>query len=138
MRTALRNDARIDDPDLIAVSVDGIGTVVLRGVVGSLVQRLAAIHDARRVEGVFEVIADDLRIHPPWGPRRADDEIGAAAMQRLAGDSWARFDHVHIKVSRGRVKLTGYVRDESESAEAADAVANVAGVADVINEVEIR
>ena len=44
---ALRRDPRIKHPELIAVSVDEIGTVVLRGAVESLPERLAAAHDAR-------------------------------------------------------------------------------------------
>jgi hypothetical protein len=36
--------------------------VVLRGAVETLPERLAAKHDARHVEGVFDVIVDDLCI----------------------------------------------------------------------------
>ena len=86
VRAALQRDSRIKHPELIAVSVDEIGTVVLRGAVAALPERLAAAHDARDVEGVFEVIVDDLKVHPPIGPRRADDEVRAAALQRLTSD----------------------------------------------------
>jgi osmotically-inducible protein OsmY len=73
VRATLRRDPRIKHPELIAVSVDEIGTVVLGGAVGTLPERLAAAHDARHVEGVFNVIVDDLRLRPPVGPRRSDD-----------------------------------------------------------------
>ena len=69
---ALDHDPRIKHPELIAVSGDEIGTVVLRGAVGTLPERLAAAHDARHVEGVFNVIVDDLRFARPL-PRRLDD-----------------------------------------------------------------
>ena len=44
---ALRRAPRIKHPEPIAVSVDAIGAVVLRGAVESLPERLAAAHDAR-------------------------------------------------------------------------------------------
>jgi osmotically-inducible protein OsmY len=52
VRAALERDPRIERPELIAVSADEIGTVVLRGAVTTFAQRLAAVHDARRVDGV--------------------------------------------------------------------------------------
>ncbi len=84
VRAALQRDPHIKHPELIAVSADGIGTVVLRGAVGTFPERLTAVRDARHIKGVFEVIADDLRVHPPIGSRRTDDEIrrGGAATDR--------------------------------------------------------
>ena len=64
VRAALERDPHIQHPELIAVSVDEIGTVVLRGPVESPRQRRTAVHDARRVDGVFTVI-DHLEVHPP-------------------------------------------------------------------------
>jgi osmotically-inducible protein OsmY len=138
VRAALERDSRIKHPELIAVSVDEIGTVVLRGAVATLPERLAAAHDARHVEGVFDVIVDDLKVHPPIGSRRADDEIRAAARQRLTADPRIRSTHIHIKVSHGRLTLTGYVRDRSESVAARDDVASLPGVTEVTNRIEIR
>jgi osmotically-inducible protein OsmY len=138
VRAALRRDPRIKQPELIAVSVDGIGTVVLRGAVRTLPERFAAAHDARHVEGVFEVIVDDLKVHPPIGPRRTDDEIRAAALQRLIWDARIRSTHIHVKVSHGHLTLTGYVREQSESTAAAEDVASLTGVVDVTNRIETR
>ena len=138
VRAALERDSRIKHPELIAVSVDGIGTVVLRGAVATLPERLAAAHDARHVEGVFEVIVDDLKVHPPIGPRRADDEVRAAALQRLTSDPRIRSTHIHVKVSHGHLTLTGYVRDQLESVAARDDVASVPGVTEVTNLIDIR
>jgi len=138
VRTALRQDPRIKHPELIAVSVDEIGTVVLRGAVERLPERLAATHDARRVEGVFEVIVDDLKIHPPAAHRRRDDEIRVAALERLTADARIHSTHIHVKVSHGYVTLTGYARQEAESAAALEDVASLTGVVDVTNHIEIR
>ena len=138
VRTALQADPRIKHPELIAVSADEIGAVVLRGAVESLPQRTAAVHDARKVDGVFEVIADHLRVHPPVGELRADDELCAAAMQRLTDDAAVRSTHIHVKVMHGWVTLSGYVRQESERAAAVEAVASLTGVLGVTDQIEVR
>jgi osmotically-inducible protein OsmY len=138
VRVALHRDHRIKRPELIAVSVDEIGTVVLSGAVGSLPQHRAAVHDARQIDGVFEVIADDLKVHPPVGEQRADDELRAAAIKELISDSRIRSEQIHVKVSFGRVTLSGYVRGEAECAAAAEDVARVSGVLGVSNQLEIR
>jgi osmotically-inducible protein OsmY len=137
VRAALQRDPRIKDPELIAVSVDAIGTVDLRGSVTSLRQRRAAVHDARRVAGVFEVI-DHLTAHPPIPDLRADDELRAKALQRLSSDPRVHADHVHVKVSHGCVTLTGYVGHRSERSAAVDDVTSVSGVLIVTDQIEVR
>ena len=138
VRAALDRDPRIEHPELIAVSVDEIGTVVLRGAVGTLPERLAAAHDARHIEDVLNVIIDDLRVHPPVGPRRSDDEIRAAALDTLTADPRIRSTHIHVKGSHGHLTLTGYAREHAESAAAAEDVASLHGVIEVINRIGIR
>ena len=138
VRAALERDSRIKHPELIAVSVDEIGTVVLRGAVASFPERFAAAHDARRVDGVFDVIIDDLKVHPPVGPRRADDEIRVAALERLTSDHRIRSTHIHVKVSHGHLTLTGYVREDSERAAAREDVAGLHGVTEVTDRIELR
>ena len=136
--SALQGDPRIHHPELIAVAADQIGTVVLSGAVGSVPERLAAVHDAHRVHGVFEVVADRLRVHLPVGERRTDDEIGAAVMQRVVDDQRIRSNHIHVKVSHGRVTLAGYVRHESERAAAGEDATSVTGVRGVTDKIEVR
>jgi len=138
VRTALRHDPRIKHPDLIAVSVDEIGTVALRGAVESIPERLAAAHDARHVEGVLNVIVDDLKVHPPPAHRRADDEIRAAALERLTADARIRSTHIHVDVSYGHLILTGYARHEAESAAALEDVASLTGLVEVTNQIKVR
>ena len=138
VRATLRRDPRIRHPELITVSVDEIGTVVVRGAVGTLPERLAAAHDARDVEGVFNVIVDDLRIHPPVGRRRSDDEVRAEALDTLTADPRIRSTHIHVKVSHGHLTLTGYAREQAESAAAAEASASLHGVIEVTYRIEIR
>lgn len=138
VRAALRADPRIHHPELIAVSADRIGTVVLGGAVASLPERLAAIRDAQRVDGVFEVIADRLRVHLPVGESLRDDEIAATAAQRVIDDPRIRSNHIHVKASHGEVTLTGYVRHESERAAAVEDATNVTGARRVIDKLEVR
>ncbi|HSO97530.1 MAG TPA: BON domain-containing protein [Solirubrobacteraceae bacterium] len=138
VRASLQDDARLKHPELIAVSADEIGTVVLRGAVVSLRQRNAAVQDARDVEGVFGVVADDLRLHPPLAEIRADDEIRAAALQSLISDERIRSKHVHVKVSHGHVTLSGYVREELERDAAIEDVTAMTGVLDVTDKIELR
>jgi osmotically-inducible protein OsmY len=117
--------------------VDGIGTVVLRGAVESLRQRRAAERDAREIDGVFEVI-DHLKVHPPIGNHRADDEIRADAIQRLMWDSRIWSDDIHVDVSDGWVTLTGHVRERPQSAAAVEDVADLAGVTGVTDHIKIE
>jgi osmotically-inducible protein OsmY len=138
VRAALEGDPRIRHPELIAVSADEIGTVVLHGAVEGLPQRLAARQDARQVDGVFNVVIDDLKVHPPVGARRADDEIRATAQQHVIRDSRIRSNHVHVRVSHGWVTLTGNVREESERAAAVEDVTTLTGVLGVIDRIEVR
>jgi osmotically-inducible protein OsmY len=137
VRAAIAGDTRIKHPELIAVSVDEIGTVVLHGAVAHLPQRAAAIDDAVQIAGVFEVIADDLKVHPPFGERLSDDEIQAAALQRVIDDSRIRSNHIQVKVLRGRVTLTGYVRHEAERHAAVEDVTGLSGVVEVDDRIHL-
>jgi osmotically-inducible protein OsmY len=137
VRDALRCDARIKHPELISISVDVIGTVVLDGAVATIRQRRAAVSAARRVDGVFDVI-DRLKVHPRVRPLQTDDEIHADALQRLAADSRIHSERIHVTVARGRATLTGYVRHTSERSHAEEDVAGADGVLGVANEIEVR
>jgi osmotically-inducible protein OsmY len=134
VRAALERDPRIVHPDLIAVSADAIGTVVLRGAVERPIQRRAAVHDARDTDGVFNVI-DELEIHPPVAHRGADDQIRAATTDDRPD---FRNDDLDVEVSEGRVTLTGHVRDDSHIDHAAEPVASVDGVVRVTSKVRTR
>ena len=135
---ALDRDPRVKHPERVAVRVDEIGTVVLRGAVGTLAAKVAAARDAREVAGVFNVIVDDLRIHPSIGHRGPDDEVRAAALRRLIRDPRIRSTHIHVKVAHGHLTLTGYVRDQSESDAAEEDVVTLTGVVAVTNRIDIR
>lgn len=136
VRAALERDPRINDPRAIAVYADEIGSVTLRGTVGSLVQRLAAVHAAREVEGVFDVV-DALKVHLPLADRRADDDIRGAALQQLIGDTRIPSNHIDVEISGGWVTLTGRVRAASQSAHAVRDIASLRGVVGISNRIEV-
>jgi osmotically-inducible protein OsmY len=138
VRAALESDPRIGHPELIAVSVDVIGTVVLRGAVSAPHQRHAAVVDAKAVDGVLDVIADDLDVHLPIERRRHDDEIRAAAFERLNEDNRIHAERIHVSVSDGALTLTGYVREHAQRRHAEEDVATVSGVVAVTNGIEVR
>ena len=137
MLSALQRDPRIKRPELIAVSVDEIGTVVLRGAVEGPRQRAAAVHDARQIDGVLTVI-DHLQLRLPLVDQPADDEIRAAALRRLISDDSVRADHIHVEVSDGRLTLTGHVTDETQRVRAAQDVSGITGVSGVENRIRVE
>ncbi len=138
VRAALDRDPRLTHPELISVTADEIGTVVLRGAVENPLQHRAAVHDAREVEGVFDVIADELGVHPPLGHHPADDQIRAAALNQLASDPRIHAEHVHVRVWHGHLTLKGHVRRESERSAAVEDVQDLSGVVEITNRIEIR
>ena len=133
VRATLERDARIPHPELIVVAVDEIGTVELRGAVETFRQRVAAINDAGRVEGVLEVV-DHLRIHRG---QPADDELRATALRRLMDDPRLYAGQIHVHVAEGHVTLLGHVGREDQRGFATDDVADLDGVVAVNNLIEV-
>jgi osmotically-inducible protein OsmY len=133
VRSAIERDPRILDPIDIAVSGDG-GIVTLRGNVRSFKQRRAAVEDAKKIAGVYEVI-DELVVHlrdDVW-----DDEIRGAAIQSLIWDADVPAERIEVKVSAGWVTLTGTVDYEFQSDAAFDDVAMIKGVGAITNKIKV-
>jgi osmotically-inducible protein OsmY len=131
----LENDARIADSAEIAVAGDG-GIVTLRGRVERFSQRRAAEHDARGVEGVYEVI-NHLKVNLLGDDRREDDEIRGAALQSLIWDAEVPWDSVDVEVRDGWVTLKGDVSHRFESDAVLADVSRLYGVAGVTNEIRV-
>ena len=82
VKAALARDRRVDHDQSIAVFARA-GVVTLRGTVGSIKQRHAAVGDAHGVAGV-DAVYDELNLRPlPHDPR--DDEIRGTVLQLLTG-----------------------------------------------------
>jgi osmotically-inducible protein OsmY len=131
----LEDDPRIADSAEIAVAGDG-GIVTLRGTVERFSQRRAAEHDARGVEGVYEVI-NHLRVNLLGAERREDDEIRGAALQSLIWDAETPSDSIDVKLQGGWVTLKGDVSFQFQSDAAYADVSRLYGVAGVTNEIQV-
>jgi osmotically-inducible protein OsmY len=135
VREGLDKDPRLHHSAEVAVSFED-GVVTLRGTVGSFGQRLAAVRDARKVNGVDYV--DDrieVRILDPGG--RSDAEVRGMALQAIASDPDAPAELIEVKVTDGLVTLTGEVSYQFQSDAAYDDVAGVFGVIGITNEIRV-
>jgi osmotically-inducible protein OsmY len=135
VRAELSKDPRIPYVDEIAVEAYG-GAVTLRGTVGSFAQQRAAVADARRTRGVFDVF-DELQVRLLNDDRRKDAEIRGAALQRLIWDPEIPGDYLEVRVKDGWVTLDGEVDHQYQSDRAFDHVASLYGVTGVTNDVKV-
>jgi osmotically-inducible protein OsmY len=128
-------DSRLPHSSEVAVLVED-GVVTLRGTVGSFVQRVAAVRDARKIPGV-EYVDDqiEVRILDPEG--RSDAEIRGFALEALASDPDVPADLIDIKVTGGLVTMTGEVSYQFQSDAAYDDVADVFGVIGITNDIRV-
>jgi osmotically-inducible protein OsmY len=136
VRTALSDDPRLPFDDEIAVETyDGL--VTLRGTVGSFAQERAAVADARRQRGVYDVY-DELQVRLLDEDRRADAEIRGAALQRLLEDPMLDADYLDVHVKDGWVTLTGHADRQFQSDKAFDHMLSVRSVTGVTNKIEVQ
>ena len=135
VRAELADDPRLPYVDEIAVEAYG-GAVTLRGTVGTFAQRRAAVADARRTRGVFDVY-DELEVRLLNDDRRKDAEIRGAALQRLIWDPEIPGDYLDVDVKDGWVTLKGDVDYQFQSDAAFDHVASLYGVTGVTNEIKV-
>jgi osmotically-inducible protein OsmY len=84
------------------------GVVTLSGYVDSYAEKHAAETAARRVKGVKAVV-EEIQVRLPFDTRRTDDDIAAAAIERLSWNVSVPKDSVVVKVENGWVTLTGEV-----------------------------
>jgi osmotically-inducible protein OsmY len=127
-------EPRVDDAE-IAVSVEN-GTTTLRGTVGSLGAKHAALKAARRVRGVHHV-DNELQVRLLTPHRRDDAELRGTVLKTLSWNALVPED-VEATVHDGVVTLSGkvdyrYQRDEAEAA-----VRNLRGVAELRDEIKVR
>jgi osmotically-inducible protein OsmY len=135
VRAELANDPRI--PYVAEISVEAFdGAVTLRGTVGSFAQRRAAVADARRTRGVFDVY-DEIEVRLLDEDRRKDAEIRGAALQRLTWDAQIPADYIDVEVKDGWVTLKGDVDFQYQSDSAFDLVAPMYGVTGITNDIKV-
>jgi len=130
-------DNPIVHADEVAVEVlDDAGDIVLRGTVGSLVQRAEAVRAAAAVPGVRHV-EDGLRVHVMGIDGRTDADTEAAVLDALDADDEIHARDVEVDVDDGAVTLRGLVEIASQRERAQRIAMAVPGVTSVVNELRV-
>jgi osmotically-inducible protein OsmY len=112
------------------------GAVILFGAVPNAEARLAAVTEARKVEGVKSV-ENQLQVVPPSRKEdveRDDAKIASAIEQRLDQRPNLKQADVGVEVRAGVARLKGQVRSEAERMEALTVARSVPGVRSVLDE----
>src|SRR3954462_11203531 len=134
IRQALADTPRLP-ADTISVQAFG-GDVILRGTVGSLVQREETVRTARHVAGETSV-ADRLKVRLLDASRRADADTEAAVLDALNADTAVRASDIDVAVHDGAVTMSGLVELASQRDGAARDARAVPGVATVHNRLRV-
>ncbi len=129
---AIQADPRVRS-DRLEIHVEG-GVASLKGQVGSLGARQAAVADARNTPGVSQVY-DYVEISPR---ESIDDDVLAEALQ-LAVDADVHLvgADIEVDVSDGRVVLNGAAETEYQWAHAGQLAARATGVREIENRLRI-
>src|SRR3954465_1267391 len=131
---ALAGNPRVH-PDEISVQAFG-GDVILRGTVGSIVQREEAVRTTHHVTGVNSV-TDRLGLGLLDASRRADADTEAAVLDALNADTAVRASDIDVAVHDGAGTLSGLVDLTSQRDRAGRAARAVPGVASVHNRLRV-
>jgi len=130
-------DNSIVHADEIAVQVlDSAGDIVLRGTVGSLIQRAEAVRAAGAVQGVRHV-EDGLRVHVMGIDGRTDADTAAAVLDALIADDEVHARDVEVDVDDGAVTLRGVVEVAAQRERAQRIAMAVPGVTSVVNHLRV-
>ena len=113
------------------------GVVSLIGHVDNYGAKWAAEEAAGRVKGVKAVV-EELEVRLPMEDKRTDEDIAAAAVQRLAWNVSVPQDAVKVKVEKGWLSLTGDVDWNYQKDYAGDDVRWLSGVVGVTNQIKIK
>ena len=131
---ALADNRRVHADEIAVQAIDG--DVILRGTVGSLVQRVEAARSARHVLGV-QSVEDQLQVRPMLDGGRADADTRSAVLAALIDDDELHAADIGVAAKDGSVTLSGLVelpraRDRAERIALA-----VAGVTSVHNRLKV-
>lgn len=113
------------------------GIVTLTGHVESFAEKFGAEAAAARVKGVLGV-AEKIDVRLPFGANRTDDEIAAAAVERMGWDVAIPFDAVKVKVEAGWITLTGEVDAYHQKTAAEREIRPLIGVVGLSNQITIK
>ncbi|MGC1303884.1 MAG: BON domain-containing protein [Caulobacteraceae bacterium] len=120
----------------IGVAADH-GVVTLTGHVNSFAEKRAAETAAWRVKGV-KGVAEEIEVRLPLETKRTDEEIAAAAIDRLAWNVSLPKDAVKVLVADGWVTLTGQVDHFFQKEAATQDIRRLLGVVGLFNQITIK
>jgi osmotically-inducible protein OsmY len=133
---ALADNPHVRADEIVAETLDDSGGIILRGTVGSIVQRAEAVRTAEHVPGVRHV-ADGLDVRLMGVHGRADADTEAAVLDALGTDEAVHARDVDVEVKDGAVTLSGLVEVVSQRERAERAALRVPGVASVDNRLRV-
>jgi osmotically-inducible protein OsmY len=113
------------------------GVVTLAGHVESVAEKYAAEAAACRVKGVKAVV-QEIEVRLPAGGTPTDEEIAAAAINRLAWDVSVPKDSIKVEVEDGWLTLTGEVDWHYQKDAAEQDVRRLFGTVGVSNQIVIK
>ena len=131
---ALADNPRVHPDEIVVQAHDG--AVVLRGTVGSPVQRVEAARTARGVPGV-DTLDDQLRVRLMGFEGSADADTEAAVLDALIADPEVRADDIDVEVRDAAVTLRGVVALYAQRERAERITMAVPGVASVDNHLRV-
>lgn len=131
----LRWEPRLEAAHLGVIVHDDV--VTLTGHVDTYAQKHAAEVAAHRVKGVHAV-ANEVEVRLPADDQRTDEDIAAAALERLAWDVTIPEGTIHLTVEDGWVTLGGDVDWHYQRENAEQALQRLYGVTGISNEIAIK
>jgi osmotically-inducible protein OsmY len=132
---ALRYEPGVDAAHVGVAAKHGV--VTLSGHVSHFAEKQAAETAAAHVRGV-KAVAEEIEVLLPFDARKPDDEIAAAALNRIAWDVALPADAVKIKVEQGWVTMTGTVGSHFQKEIAQDDIRRLRGVVGVSNHIAVK
>jgi osmotically-inducible protein OsmY len=113
------------------------GVVTLTGHVDTFAEKHAAEAAAQRVKGV-RAVAVDIEVQLPFDHQRGDDDIAAAALDRLAWDVSVPRNSIKVEVDHGWIVMTGEVDWYYQKEAAEQDLRRLTGVVGVSNQTTLK
>lgn len=113
------------------------GVVTLTGHVQSYSHKLAAEKAAAQVKGV-KAVAQEIEVKLPFDIERSDEDIAAAAIDRLGWNTSVPDDAIKVKVEKGWLTLSGAVDWHFEKDAAERDIRWLSGVVGVSNQIVVK
>ena len=113
------------------------GVVTLTGTVSNYAKKFAAENATWRIKGV-KAVAEELIVQLGEGDKLTDTEIAASVVSTLRWNTVIPDEQIKIKVTGGRVDLSGQVDWNFQKEAVVNAIRGLKGVSGVNNEITIK